>query len=386
MIKRIINFLILGAALWLGYPQPSLNFDDDILPLARTYASSSSDSATPLKGVRVVITGATAGIGLGLVRTFSKMGASVVALGRSPKKLSALKEEIGDSLTTVQVQLADLASVQKASQDISNQFESVDILINNAGIHYAGHANNGNGPPTTPQNLDLSFGVNYLSHFLLTERIIPLLRNSTFHPTVVQVSSSYHWAVDGSELTTTTNDKPIPLAAIPGRFTRPFWIDPFGSSRAYCNSKLAQIWHARALRRRHLDIQVKSICPCWVGTSIGGTLITLLIGNTGFPSNGYGIKSSLMAALDSSNSQADYYTNSPATEFGHVILPKLFFSPWAYRWYIRDMFFAPFAPLLLTLQKFGPTVEVRTSSPESYDEKRQEDLYQWSYNTVKEYL
>lgn len=410
--------LVLVASWFLAYPQPDLNLEEDILPLARAYASvTDSSSMTPLEGVRVVITGATGGIGLGLVERFVQMGATIIALGRSPQKLQALVDQFSSSnkIVPIQVQLTDLASVQKAANEIASQFDQIDILINNAGIHYQNilqpqnNNNNNNGtPPTTPQGWDMSWGVNYMSHFLLTEKLLPLLKQSNHQPTVIQISSSFHWAVDGSDLATTTtnqsnhnnNTMKNPRAAIPGVFTKGGG-GMFGSQRAYANSKLAQILHARALQRRHPDVVVKSICPCWVSTGIAGEFVGFFLLRAAYPHNGYGIKSALTAALDNNRTvvitqsleestseslEADFYTNSPSTAWGNIVFPRVFYEPWFYQYRLRDAITMAFGGVLWTVQRFLAKVEARQSSPEAYQKDLQESLYDWSYRAVQPFL
>jgi len=428
------SVVIVLTSLFFAYPQPPLRFEQDILPLARTYAakngttknrtiatkettktttttttSSTDTNKTPLKGICVVITGATGGIGLGLVEQFALLGATVVALGRSPDKLKALKDRWPDNkdIVTMEVQLTDLMSVQKTANDIVTKFSSIDILINNAGIHYVAvtATNSPVHPPKTHQGFDLSWGVNYMSHFLLTEKLLQSLQTSKHQPTIVQISSSFHWAVDGSDLIpspspandenngqTTLNDAP-PLAAIPGIFTNGI----FGPQRAYANSKFAQILHARALQRRYPTLVVRSICPCWVGTGIAGTgLHGLFLGQTAYPNNGYGIKSALVAALDttkrdssssssSSTSSADWYTNSQATTMAEYF-PRIYHAPWFYKYQLRDAVALTFAGVLWTFQKFFAVVAPRTSAPETYMEDLQESLYEWSLESVKPFL
>ena len=382
----IVSSLIVLVSLFLGYPQPDLRLEQDILPLARTYAKSAdASSATPLTGVRVVISGATSGIGLGLVQQFATMGATVIALGRSPQKLQALQESLpGKDIVPILVQLTDLASVQKAADDIASKFDRIDILVNNAGIHYIAAAKgNDSDAPTTPQGLDMSWGVNYMSHFLLTEKLLAPLKQSPFQPTVIQISSSYHWAVDGSELAIdTASNQKHPLVAVPGAFTG----GVFGPQRAYANSKFAQILHARSLQRRHPELAVRSICPCWVGTGIAGDFFGFFLNRMAFPNDGFGIKSALIAALDTARSKsADYYTNSQSTLWMER-LPSMFHAPWFYQYRLRDAIGMSFGGVLLTFQRFLPTVDARRSSPETYDEGLQESLYEWSYETVKPFL
>ena len=63
-----------------------------------------------------------------------------------------------------------------------------------------------------PQRQHLSFfSVNYLSHFLLTEKLLPLMEKSSEHPKILQISSTFHYGVDGSDL-----GGAAPVASQPG--------------------------------------------------------------------------------------------------------------------------------------------------------------------------
>lgn len=331
--------------------------------------------------MKVALTGPTSGIGLDLVKQLTNLGATVIALGRSAEKLQALQEQFpGKDIVPIRVQLSDLESVKSASQKIQQKYDSIDVLINNAGTNYIAE---GSMSSTTSQNIDMSFGVNYLSHFLLSEQLIPLLASSKFHhPTIIQISSSYHWAVDGSDLAITEKQR-IPLAAQlkhrNGIVTK--------TQRAYANSKLAQIMHARALQRRHPHVRIKSICPTFVSTpTIGTTAQKLLLHPFSFPADGYGIKSALMAIFDLQE-EGDFVTNSGVLNAIVQILPRWFYSSWAYKLRIRDFLSSIIGFIILQTQRFClVSIRSRRTSPEADNKDAQEALYQWSYETVKPYL
>lgn len=258
MLKQLA-YLIAVLAIVLGIlsnvPHRELEWDEKVLPMARSFAHVVEDTDTPLSHKIVVITGATSGIGLSLTKKLSRLGATVVALGRSPAKLAALRDEIG-TVQTVQVDLVDLESVAKAAHNISTTHERIDILVNNAGIHDG--MDNIFGKLETKQGYDKVFGVNYLAHYLLTAKLAPTVMNAT-DPVIVQVSSSYHWVVDGSDLRP-IGDKP-PTASQRGG-SHGFGL--FRSTRSYANTKLAQILHSRALHRRHPILskaRIVNVCP-----------------------------------------------------------------------------------------------------------------------------
>ena len=376
------------AVAFLAYPQPDLKLEEDILPMARAFAKKTKNDSTktPLAGVRVVITGATGGIGLGLTENFAILGATVIAMGRSPTKLQELQERFsGKDIAPILVQLTDLVSVQKAAENIASQFDRIDILVNNAGIHYFASAEG--SAPTTPQGLDVSWGVNYMSHFLLTEKLIGLLQKSSYTPTVIQISSTYHCAVDGSDILIPKDGKnKDPLVAVPGVFTGK---SVFGMQRAYANSKLAQILHARALQRRHPELVVKSICPCWVGTGIAGkSMMGLILSRLAFPNNGFGVKSALTAALDTKSPKSDdWITNSQSTTWVDTFFPNIFYKSWVYNYRLRDAVAFCYANyVMLTMQRFFTKVEARKASPETYNKELQESLFEWSYQKVSPFL
>jgi D-arabinose 1-dehydrogenase-like Zn-dependent alcohol dehydrogenase len=147
------------SAVLLSLPHPAFDWDADILPNAQRYMQQPPTNETPLKGMVIAITGATSGIGLALTRTLNQLGATVVAIGRSPKKLNALFQET--SIQTVVADLNDLASVANASHYILEHYDQLDVLINNAGLHTG-------LPgmwirPTTQQGYESTFGGTYHS-------------------------------------------------------------------------------------------------------------------------------------------------------------------------------------------------------------------------------
>ena len=154
----------------------------------------------PLEGTTILITGASDGLGLSLTRALSKLGGTVLALGRSPAKLERLRQEI-PTVQTLEVDLTNLEAVSRLADQILNSstIDRIDILINNAGMHAAFNLFGTDSNVGEDPAYDRVFVVNYLSHFLLTEKLAPLLSASP-RPVVVQTSSSFHWAVDGSDL------------------------------------------------------------------------------------------------------------------------------------------------------------------------------------------
>ena len=95
-----------------------------------------------LKGVRVLVTGASQGIGKALAELAVRRGAAVIAVARSVELLNELAEVVkkdGRTLIVVQADLTKPADRQKMIDVAMEQLGGLDILINNAGIGATGH-------------------------------------------------------------------------------------------------------------------------------------------------------------------------------------------------------------------------------------------------------
>ncbi|MBV8189069.1 MAG: SDR family NAD(P)-dependent oxidoreductase, partial [Alphaproteobacteria bacterium] len=110
--------------------------------------------------------------------------------------------------------LASLAEVRRLADEVRAATDRLELLINNAGIGTAGE-----GRQTSADGHELRFAVNYLSHFLLTYRLLPLIR-ACAPARIVNVSSAGQQAIDFSDVMLTGN---------------------YSGVAAYCQSKLAQI-------------------------------------------------------------------------------------------------------------------------------------------------
>jgi NAD(P)-dependent dehydrogenase (short-subunit alcohol dehydrogenase family) len=185
----------------------------------------------------VAITGATDGLGRALARRLAADDdVRLVLHGRDPAKLEQTIAEIAPHTTphttpiTVTADLADLAQVAGLAEAITTQVDTLDVLVNNAGI--------GSGEPdgrerrTSHDGLELRFAVNYLATFVLTENLLGLLRASTtpeHTARVVHVASLGQHPLDLDDLQLERN---------------------YSGSRAYARSKLAQIMHCFDLAER----------------------------------------------------------------------------------------------------------------------------------------
>ena len=179
-------------------------------------------------GKTAVVTGSTGGLGYETVLALAKAGAEIILTGRDDRKgQSALekisREVVGARIRYEHLDLASLASIADFAQRMQVR-QSLDLLINNAGVMALPRRQ------TTVDGFEMQFGTNYLGHFALTARLMPLLRRSN-GPRVVSVSSLAHrtGSIDFGDLQGTRLYSP--------------W-------KAYGQSKLACLMFALELQRR----------------------------------------------------------------------------------------------------------------------------------------
>src|SRR4051812_8491179 len=125
----------------------------------------------------ILVTGATDGLGRGVAERLAADGATLLLHGRDEERLAATAEALGsDRVRTFRADLASLDEVRALGDDVLRSTDELHVLVSNAGI--------GTGRPdlTTRQEsrdgYELRFAVNYLAGFLLTVRLLPLLRSS----------------------------------------------------------------------------------------------------------------------------------------------------------------------------------------------------------------
>lgn len=84
--------------------------------------------------MNIFVTGATAGFGEAITRKFIKNGHTVIASGRRLSRLETLKDELGDALTIVQLDVRNRAAIQHALESLPAEKCHIDVLVNNAGL------------------------------------------------------------------------------------------------------------------------------------------------------------------------------------------------------------------------------------------------------------
>lgn len=170
----------------------------------------------------VLITGSTDGLGKLVAQHLGASGATILLHGRNQKKGKGVLAEIKGSNPTAVVEYynADLSSLDEVNEmavRILERHKILHVLINNAGI--------GGGPKGNEKRElsrdghELRFAVNYLSHFLLTYRLLPIIKASA-PSRIINVSSIGQQPIDFDDVMLEKS---------------------YNSYRAYCQSKLAQI-------------------------------------------------------------------------------------------------------------------------------------------------
>lgn len=82
----------------------------------------------------IFVTGATAGFGQSITRRFIENGHKVIATGRRAERLKALKEELGENIYTVQLDVRNRAAIEEAVAQLPAEWRNIDVLVNNAGL------------------------------------------------------------------------------------------------------------------------------------------------------------------------------------------------------------------------------------------------------------
>ena len=243
-----------------------------------------------LTGKVAIVTGANSGIGYETVKALAEKGATVVMACRNLEKArkaeSEIRQTVGNAkLEIIQLDLADLASIQKFAEDFKAKYSALDLHINNAGIMM---------PPftKTADGFEVQFGANHLGHFILTGLLVDVIL-ATPKARIVNVSSMAHRMGSG----TINFDN---LNAEQG-------YNPAG---AYAQSKLANLLFTRELNRRFVekdsDVMATSAHPGWTATNLQKGFMqtmTSVIGQKPL----MGALPTLEAAIDPSADRNDYF-------------------------------------------------------------------------------
>lgn len=132
-----------------------------------------ADLIGDLTGKRIIITGATHGIGYAAAEALAARGADLIIAvrnrARGEHSVEKIKEKSpGASVMAMHLDLTDLDIVKHFADEVTARFDRLDVLINNAGVMVPPHK-------ITRSGFELQFGTNHLGHFALTAQLLPLL-------------------------------------------------------------------------------------------------------------------------------------------------------------------------------------------------------------------
>jgi NAD(P)-dependent dehydrogenase (short-subunit alcohol dehydrogenase family) len=202
-----------------------------------------------------IVTGATAGIGLYTALGLARQGMRIVVVGRDPARTERARwlvaERSGsERIETARADFASLAAVRRLAETLLAGHERIDVLINNAGLISPRFQ-------LSEDSYELTFAVNHLAPFLLTNLLLNRLRDSA-PARIITVASQAHRGtrLEVSEMTRPRNWTPL---------------------SAYSRSKASNILFTRALARRLDAKEVTAAClhPGVVATAIGDRAGTL---------------------------------------------------------------------------------------------------------------
>ncbi len=201
-----------------------------------------------MKPKTCMITGANSGIGYIMARELARMNAHIVMVCRSKERGEAARKKIMNQTKNLHVDLliADLSSmkqVRKLAEEFRNRYDRLHVLMNNAVIWPKKRM-------TAEDGLELQFAVNHLSHFLLTNLLLDVIKASA-PARIVNVSSGIHKRVklDFEDLQS----------------------EKYRNMRVYGRTKLMNVYFTHELARKleGTGVTVNSFTPGMTATNLG---------------------------------------------------------------------------------------------------------------------
>lgn len=250
-----------------------------------------SENIPDQKGRVAIITGSTSGLGKEAARVLAGKNALVILAVRNVKKGEGVVNEIKREFPNADVKvkeldLASLESVKGFGESIQNDYDRLDILINNAGVMMCPYSK-------TRDGFEIQIGTNHLGHFALTGHLLPLLKK-TEGSRIVNLSSFGHKMgnIDFSDLN---------------------WEKrKYNTQRAYGDSKLANLYFtyelARKLEGDGNNPKVTAAHPGWTATELQRHAGFVRFLNNFFAQGvDMGTLPTLRAAIDSNAKSGDYF-------------------------------------------------------------------------------
>jgi NAD(P)-dependent dehydrogenase (short-subunit alcohol dehydrogenase family) len=203
---------------------------------------------TNMNGKVCLVTGATDGIGKVSARVLAELGAKVIIVGRNPEKSAIVLAELrsisgNENIDLLMADLAVMQEVRDLAEQVISRYDRIDVLLNNAGGYFTKHE-------ITSDGLEMTFALNHMSYFLLTNKLMELLKYSA-PARIVNVSSDAHYGVD------------MEFENLNGEQEYKAW-------KAYQRSKLANVLFTyELLKKVPGNITVNCLHPGFVATNFG---------------------------------------------------------------------------------------------------------------------
>jgi NAD(P)-dependent dehydrogenase (short-subunit alcohol dehydrogenase family) len=196
----------------------------------------------PIEQQTILITGATDGLGRAVATELAAAGATVLVHGRDERRghlaLEAIRQQTGNpNLRWLCADLSSLEEVRGLAARVAEEHERLDVLVNNAGIGTT-DADGHEQRQVSRDGYELRFAVNYLSGYLLTRLLLPLLERSA-PARIVSVSSAGQAPIDFEDV---------------------MLEHAYSGVQAYCQSKLAQIMFTIDLAAELAGRDVSATC------------------------------------------------------------------------------------------------------------------------------
>jgi NAD(P)-dependent dehydrogenase (short-subunit alcohol dehydrogenase family) len=202
-----------------------------------------------MEGKICIITGSNSGIGKETTMGLAKIGATIVMVVRNQQRGEKVKAEIAEKTgnKSIDVMLCDLSSMDSIvhfAESFRRKYNRLDVLINNAGAVL-------NKREITAEGFERNLAVNYLGPFLLTHKLLDVLRVSA-PSRIINVSSGLHGS-DSLDLTDLQSER------------------NYNGMRAYGNAKLMLIMFTYELAKRleGTGVTVNALMPGFVATNLG---------------------------------------------------------------------------------------------------------------------
>lgn len=207
-----------------------------------------------LRGKVALVTGATSGLGKVTALELARQGAQVVIVGRNSAKTEQTVAELQDKSQSPRVSclvgdLSVMSEVQRIAGEFKQHYAQLDVLVNNVGAIF-------DQRQETAEGLEMTFALNHLTHFLLTNHLLDILKASPA-ARVVNVSSGIHLAAR--------------LAWDDLQSKRSYTLNGLG---AYSLAKLLNVMFSHALARhlRGTNVTSNVLHPGSVATGFGRNL------------------------------------------------------------------------------------------------------------------